>query len=74
MFWGNDSIFGIFLFVLSLLYYPPLGILFKKLTNYTIPATVKIVLAVFILWASLGVGELFSKINLMMKSFGNDYL
>lgn len=69
MFWGNDSIFGIFLFVLSLLFYPPVSSLFKKLTNYTIPAAVKIVLALFILWASLGVGELFAKIDLMLKSF-----
>lgn len=61
--------FGIFLFALSLLYYPPLSSLFKKITDYTIPAAVKIVLAVFILWASLGVGELLAKIDLMLKSF-----
>lgn len=69
VFWGNDIIFGIFLIVLSLLFYPPLSRLFKKLTTYTIPASVKIFLAVFILWASLGVGELFAKIDLMLKSF-----
>jgi hypothetical protein len=69
MFWGNDNIFGVFLFVLSLVFYPPVNRLFKKLTNYAIPIVVKIILGIFIFWVSLGVGELFAKIDMMMKSF-----
>jgi hypothetical protein len=69
IFWGNDQEFGVFIIVLSLVYYPPFYGLFRKLTGISIPLAVKIVLALFILWSSMGVGELFEKINLMIKSF-----
>jgi hypothetical protein len=69
IFWGNDPEFGVFIFVLSLVYYPPFNVVFKKFTGYSIPITVKIVLGLFILWSSLGVGELFDKIELMIQSF-----
>jgi len=70
-FWGNDPGFGIFILVLSLAYFLPVNELFKKITGYTIPKLgwIKVVLALFILWASLGVGELFDKIELMLGSF-----
>lgn len=68
MFWGNDSLFGVFLFLLSLVYYPPLHELFRKLTGYRIHGVLKVALGLFILWASLGVGELFDKIDLMLRS------
>lgn len=68
MFWGNDSLFGVFLFLLSLVYYPPLHELFRKLTGYRIHGILKVALGLFILWASLGVGELFDKIDLMLRS------
>lgn len=69
MCWGNDAVFGIFLFALSLVYYPPLHALFRKLTGYGIHGALKIALGVFIIWASVGVGELFDKIDLMLQSF-----
>jgi hypothetical protein len=62
---GNDAGFGIFILVLSLLYYPPLQLLFLKKTRWTIPFFVLILLGVFIVWASLGVGELFQKVQLL---------
>ena len=65
-FWGNDPGFGIFLLLLSLVYFPPLNTIFKEKTGLSIPAVLKILLAIFILWAALGVGELFDKIDLMM--------
>jgi hypothetical protein len=68
-FWGNDPIFGVFLLLLSLVYFPPLTSIFKNLTNLSIPGLVKIILGIFIIWAALGVGELFGKIDLMMMSF-----
>lgn len=67
--WGNDAVFGIFLFALSLVYYPPLHALFRKLTGYQVHPVIKIALAVFMIWASVGVGELFDKIDLMLQSF-----
>jgi hypothetical protein len=69
IFWGNDPVFGVFILALSLVYYPPSHTLISKLTGYSIPLALKIGLAIFILWASLGVGELFDKIDMMMQSF-----
>lgn len=69
-FWGNDPEFGVFILLLSFVYFPPtsaiLDAIFKKVTGLSIPKTGKIVLGIFILWATLGVGELFDEINLMM--------
>jgi len=66
-FWGNDPGFGIFMVLLSFVYFPPVDALIKKITGFAIPVIIKIVLGFFILWASLGVGELFYKIGLMIK-------
>ncbi|QNP53508.1 hypothetical protein [Hymenobacter qilianensis] len=68
-FWGNDPGFGIFIIVLSLAFFPPVNSFIKEKTGFSIPRIVKWLLGFFILWASLGVGELFDKIDLMMASF-----
>lgn len=67
-FWGNDPEFGIFLVLLSFVYFVPVNDMLKKLTRFSIPgfAIVKVLLGIFIIWASLGVGELFDKIDLMI--------
>lgn len=67
-FWGNDPGFGVFIILLSFVYFLPVNDILKKMTNFSIPGMgiVKIVLGIFILWAALGVGELFGKIDLMM--------
>ncbi|MES2578664.1 MAG: hypothetical protein V4589_13705, partial [Bacteroidota bacterium] len=65
-FWGNDQGFGVFLIVLSVVYFPPTNVIFKKITGFSIPLVIKILLGLFIIWAALGVGELFNKIELMM--------
>ncbi|MFD2571856.1 hypothetical protein ACFSUS_14525 [Spirosoma soli] len=64
-FWGNDPGFGIFIVFLAFVYLPPANAILKNLTGFSIPSALKIALGVFILWASLGVGELFDKIELM---------
>ena len=69
-FWGNDPWFGVFILVLSFGFFPPVNDIFKKLTGFAIPRIAKILLGLFILWASIGVGELYYKVHLMMKSFG----
>lgn len=66
IFWGNDLGFGLFIVLLSFAYFPPVNVLFKKVAGFSIPVIVKIILGIFILWASLGVGELFDKVDLMM--------
>jgi hypothetical protein len=66
IFWGNDFWFGVFIALLSFAFFPPANVLFKKLVGFSLPVVAKIILGIFILWASLGVGELFDKIDLMM--------
>ncbi len=66
-FWGNDTIFGIGIAVLSVIYIPGTSAYIKKLTGFSIPVVVKILLALFILWAALGVGELFDKTEMMLE-------
>lgn len=68
-FWGNDMGFGIFIVLLSLVYFLPANPILKKLTGFNLSAIVKVVLGLFILWAALGVGELFDKIDLMLNHF-----
>jgi hypothetical protein len=69
-FWGNDPEFGVFILLLSFVYFPPtsniLSAISKQLVGFPIPKVAKIVLGIFIVWATLGVGELFDKIDLMM--------
>lgn len=65
-FWGNDGLFGLFIIALSLFFYPPFRRFLKKNTGFTIPPVILILLAAFLIWASLGVGELFEKINMMV--------
>lgn len=64
---GNDPGFGVFILLLSFVYFPPVNTILKEKTGFSIPGIIKILLGVFIIWASLGVGELFDKIDLMMK-------
>ncbi len=66
-FWGEPTGFGIFLILLSFVYFLPVNAIFKQMTGVSIPGirALKILLGVFIIWAVLGVGELFDKIELM---------
>jgi hypothetical protein len=66
-FWGNDPGFGIFVVLLSLVFFPPFTTKFKQITGFKIPGFVKILVGLFILWAALGVGELFDKIDMMLE-------
>jgi hypothetical protein len=69
-FWGNDAGYGIFVILLSLIFFPPVIRLIKSKTGRSIPLVVKIILALFIIWSALGVAELFDKIDLMRNSLG----
>ncbi|MCW3073911.1 MAG: hypothetical protein JWP69_980 [Flaviaesturariibacter sp.] len=66
-FWGEPTGFGIFLILLSFVYFLPVNAIVKGLTGYSVPGmrVLRIVLALFILWVVLGVGDLFEKIELM---------
>jgi len=69
IFWGNDTVFGIFLLLLSLSYIPTIDELIAIKTGIRLPLWSKIAIAFFIIWSSVGVGELFDKIDLMLQSF-----
>jgi hypothetical protein len=67
LFWGNDPFFGLFIMILSLVYYPPAQRLIESKTGFSVPGLAKIAIGAFIIWSSVGVGELFDKIDLMLK-------
>jgi hypothetical protein len=69
IFWGNDFGFGVFILILSFVYYPPANSFLKRRFGFSIHYSLKILLAIFILWAALGVGELFDKVDMMMRDF-----
>jgi hypothetical protein len=69
IFWGNDTVFGIFLLLLSLSYIPTIDELIALRTGIQLPVWSKIAIALFIIWSSIGVGELFEKIDMMLQSF-----
>ncbi len=67
--WGNDFFYGLFILLLSLAYYP---FATKLLLCFLSPLKIqilKLVIGLFIIWTSLGVGELFDKIEMMRASF-----
>ncbi len=68
-FWGNDPQFGIFIILLSFLFFPPAGRLVKKITGFSLTPLLKLLIGAFIIWAAMGVGELFDKIDMMLADF-----
>jgi hypothetical protein len=68
-FWGNDPYLGVAILILSGIYYLPIiDLIREKIENKYLTITLYVV-GFLILWVSLGVGELFDKINLMLESF-----
>jgi hypothetical protein len=63
---GNDPEFGIFIMLLSLLFYPPFRLVFQQKIGWKIPSFVLILLGLFVFWSSLGVGELLEKIKMIL--------
>lgn len=70
-FWGQPIGFGIFIILLSISFFLPINSILKRLLGFKIPriGLFRVLLALFILWASLGVGELFNKIANMIQYF-----
>ena len=69
LFWGNDPFFGLAIFAASGLYYLPITLKVKAHVASKRWRWVLGLLAVFIVWAALGVGELEDKVRLMHESF-----
>lgn len=70
-FWGKPAGFGIFVMLISLIYFLPINRILKRILGFQIPVLgiIKVFLALIILWAALGVGELFNKIETMLNYF-----
>lgn len=68
-FWGNDPFFGLAIILVSVLFLMPLlNLILEKIPKKSL-LIIKIIIGIFIVWASLGVGELFNKIELMTQRF-----
>ena len=68
-FCGNDPGFGLFIIVISTIYFTSVSNWIAQKTGVSIKPLIKIGLGVFIIWAALGVGELFDKMDMAMHSF-----
>lgn len=69
--WGNDQFFGVFIILLSLLFFAPTRNKVKKLTGIWVAGWLRILISLFIFWSSLGVGELGDKIDMMISYFNS---
>jgi hypothetical protein len=70
---GNDPVFGAGIAVLSFLCFHQVNALIKEKTGFRIHIAVKIVLGLLILWAALGVGDLFDKTGIMLRDLADLY-
>lgn len=68
-FWGNDLFYGIFIFLLAFAFFPPVTRKFHSITGIAINPLLKLLLAAFIIWSAVGVGELFDKVDMMLSDF-----
>ena len=66
VFYGNDPGYGIFIILLSFVFFPPVNTIIMEKTGFAVPAVLKIVLGLLILWTAVGVGELFNKVDMMI--------
>jgi len=67
-YWGNDPYFGLAIICTSFFYYLPLIDFSRKTISARNLFILKIIFGFLILWASLGVGELEDKLEMMFES------
>lgn len=66
--WGNDQAYGLFIIVLASVFYPPVRQQILIHTGKRVPVWLLVLTGLFIFWSSVGVGELFDKIDMMMAA------
>ena len=69
LFWGNDPFFGMAIFAASGLYYFPIANEIRAHIARKWWCSLLVILAVLIVWAALGVGDLEGKLELMHAAF-----
>ena len=67
-YWGNDPYFGLAIICISFFYYLPLIDFSRRTFSARNLFILKIIFGFLILWASLGVGELDDKLEMMLES------
>ena len=68
-FWGNDPYYGLAVLTASFLFYLPLIDVVRARVSAQQGTALLVLLAVFILWSSIGVGELLDKTAMMVEAF-----
>ena len=68
-FWGNDPYYGLAVLTASSLFYLPLIDVVRARVSAQQGTALLVLLAVFILWSSIGVGELWDKTAMMVETF-----
>ena len=68
-FWGNDPYYGLAVLTASSLFYLPLIDVVRARVSVQQGTALLVLLAVFILWSSIGVGELWDKTAMMVETF-----
>ena len=56
--------------LLAFVYFPPVTVFVRQRFGIAVPLIAKIALAIFIIWAAFGVGELFLKIDMIRGDLG----
>lgn len=69
LFWGNDPFFGLAIFAASGFYFFPIANEIRSLVEAKWWRWFLIILALLIVWAALGVGDLEGKLGLMQDAF-----
>ena len=67
-YWGNDPYFGFVIICISFFYYLPLIDFSRRAVSARNLFILKVIFGFLILWASLGVGELDDKLEMMFES------
>lgn len=73
VFWGHQPEFGVFIVLLSFVYFPPVTEVVRQRFGWRVPVVLKILLGIAIFGILLGVGELVDKIDLMKRDLLNTF-
>jgi len=68
-FWGNDPYYGLAVLTASFLFYLPLIDVVRPRVSARQGTALLVLLGAFILWSSIGVGELWDKTAMMVEEF-----
>ena len=68
-FWGNDPYYGLAVLTASFLFYLPLIDVIRARVSAQQGTALLVLLGAFILWSSVGVGELCDKTAMMVETF-----